>query len=99
MSDDFLDAQYFSNKQLADWMSCSDCVNASVPDPRFFSELVFVLFSCVAQARPEDYARDFLAHQTPISFHKHWNIDPIAVFHKWLIDDVHDSRKASKEEL
>ncbi|XP_047676459.1 beta 3-glucosyltransferase a isoform X2 [Tachysurus fulvidraco] len=56
------------------------------------------------QARPEDYARDFLAHQTPISFHKHWNIDPIAVFHKWLNDDVHGSsterpRKASKEEL
>uniref|UniRef100_A0A672J8M8 Beta-1,3-glucosyltransferase-like n=1 Tax=Salarias fasciatus TaxID=181472 RepID=A0A672J8M8_SALFA len=39
------------------------------------------------QARPEDYARDFLAHQVPISFHKHWNIDPVAVFHKWLKDD------------
>ncbi|KAK3531160.1 hypothetical protein QTP70_013256 [Hemibagrus guttatus] len=56
------------------------------------------------QARPEDYARDFLAHQTPISFHKHWNIDPIAVFHNWLIDDAHGSSterlsKASKEEL
>ncbi|KAM9469491.1 beta 3-glucosyltransferase a isoform 1-T2 [Clarias gariepinus] len=56
------------------------------------------------QARPDDYARDFLAHQTPISFHKHWNIDPIAVFHKWLIDDVQASgterlRKASKTEL
>lgn len=56
------------------------------------------------QARPDDYAGDFLAHQTPISFHKHWNIDPIAVFHKWLIDDVHGSsterlKKASKEEL
>ncbi|KAF4086404.1 hypothetical protein AMELA_G00106410 [Ameiurus melas] len=33
------------------------------------------------QARPDDYARAFLAHQTPISFHKHWNVDPIAVFH------------------
>ncbi|KAI5624972.1 beta-1,3-glucosyltransferase [Silurus asotus] len=56
------------------------------------------------QARPEDYAKDFLAHQTPISFHKHWNIDPIAVFYKWLTDDVDESsteqlRKASKEEL
>ncbi|KAM7412807.1 hypothetical protein PAMA_020268 [Pampus argenteus] len=39
------------------------------------------------QARPEDYARDFLAHQVPISFHKHWNIDPIAVYNKWLKDD------------
>lgn len=40
------------------------------------------------QARPEDYARDFLAHQVPISFHKHWNIDPIAVYNKWLKDDL-----------
>ncbi|XP_034024283.1 beta 3-glucosyltransferase a [Thalassophryne amazonica] len=40
------------------------------------------------QARPEDYARDFLAHQVPISFHKHWNIDPIAIFNKWLKDDL-----------
>ncbi|XP_041849800.1 beta 3-glucosyltransferase a [Melanotaenia boesemani] len=40
------------------------------------------------QARPEDYARDLLAHQVPISFHKHWNIDPVAVFNKWLKDDL-----------
>uniref|UniRef100_A0A3Q2E3A7 Beta 3-glucosyltransferase a n=1 Tax=Cyprinodon variegatus TaxID=28743 RepID=A0A3Q2E3A7_CYPVA len=39
------------------------------------------------QARPEDYAKDLLAHQVPISFHKHWNIDPVAVFNKWLRDD------------
>ncbi|XP_026884653.2 beta 3-glucosyltransferase a [Electrophorus electricus] len=51
------------------------------------------------QARPEDYARDFLAHQTPISFHKHWNIDPIAVFHQWLKDDVDVSSKTTREEL
>ncbi|KAJ8404724.1 hypothetical protein AAFF_G00335870 [Aldrovandia affinis] len=42
------------------------------------------------QARPEDYPKDFLAHQVPISFHKHWNIDPVVVFHKWLVDDKGD---------
>ncbi|XP_062872861.1 beta 3-glucosyltransferase a [Trichomycterus rosablanca] len=54
------------------------------------------------QARPEDYARDLLAHQTPVSFHKHWNIDPVAVFDKWLNSDGDSSegqRKAAKEEL
>lgn len=53
------------------------------------------------QARPEDYARDFLSHQTPISFHKHWNIDPIAVFNKWLKNDKHteELKKNTKEEL
>lgn len=54
------------------------------------------------QARPEDYARDLLAHQVPISFHKHWNIDPIAVFNKWLKDDFtasQDELKSAKTEL
>ncbi|XP_052431349.1 beta-1,3-glucosyltransferase isoform X2 [Carassius gibelio] len=53
------------------------------------------------QARPEDYAKDFLAHQTPVSFHKHWNIDPIAVFNKWLKNDKHTEglQKSTKDEL
>lgn len=53
------------------------------------------------QARPEDYARDFLAHQVPISFHKHWNIDPVAVFNKWLKDDLvtRTSEREDKTEL
>uniref|UniRef100_A0AAY4E359 Fringe-like glycosyltransferase domain-containing protein n=1 Tax=Denticeps clupeoides TaxID=299321 RepID=A0AAY4E359_9TELE len=53
------------------------------------------------QARPEDYSRDFLSHQIPISFHKHWNIDPIAVFHKWLRDDGESTGPQNdfKEEL
>uniref|UniRef100_A0A3Q3WYX0 Fringe-like glycosyltransferase domain-containing protein n=1 Tax=Mola mola TaxID=94237 RepID=A0A3Q3WYX0_MOLML len=56
------------------------------------------------QARPEDYARDFLAHQVPISFHKYWNIDPVAVFNKWLKDDSatpasDELNKSAKTEL
>uniref|UniRef100_A0A8D0CJV6 Beta 3-glucosyltransferase a n=1 Tax=Scleropages formosus TaxID=113540 RepID=A0A8D0CJV6_SCLFO len=56
------------------------------------------------QARPEDYAKEYLAHQVPISFHKHWNIDPVAIFHKWLVDDAGDtnldfSQEGIKEEL
>lgn len=51
------------------------------------------------QARPEDYARDLLAHQVPISFHKHWNIDPVAVFNKWLKDDKVSDKVGVKTEL
>lgn len=51
------------------------------------------------QARPEDYARDLLAHQVPISFHKHWNIDPVAVFNKWLKDDTVSNKLGVKTEL
>ncbi|XP_077578452.1 beta 3-glucosyltransferase a [Stigmatopora nigra] len=39
------------------------------------------------QARPEDYAAELLAHQLPISFHKHWNVDPVALFDKWLREE------------
>ncbi|XP_028321475.1 beta 3-glucosyltransferase a [Gouania willdenowi] len=56
------------------------------------------------QARPEDYSKDFLAHQVPISFHKHWNIDPVAVFNKWLKEDFRSNasdglNKRTKTEL
>ena len=36
------------------------------------------------QARPVDYAEGYLANQTPISFHKHWMIDPIKVYNDWF---------------
>ncbi|XP_078786005.1 beta 3-glucosyltransferase a isoform X3 [Oryzias latipes] len=56
------------------------------------------------QARPEDYPTDLLAHQVPISFHKHWNINPVAVFNKWLRDNAtekssHELDRTTKTEL
>ncbi|XP_012882721.1 PREDICTED: beta-1,3-glucosyltransferase [Dipodomys ordii] len=56
------------------------------------------------QARPVDYPKDYLSHQIPISFHKHWNIDPVKVYHTWLAPSMEDktrqeTQKASKEEL
>ncbi|XP_026856659.2 beta-1,3-glucosyltransferase isoform X2 [Electrophorus electricus] len=38
------------------------------------------------QARPDDYPKELLVRQSPVSFHKHWNINPIAVYHQWLMD-------------
>ncbi|XP_041054519.1 beta 3-glucosyltransferase a isoform X1 [Carcharodon carcharias] len=54
------------------------------------------------QARPMDYPKDYLAHQVPISFHKHWNIDPVEVYLTWLAKEdepVSDQiiRKPKKE--
>ncbi|XP_033628295.1 beta-1,3-glucosyltransferase-like [Asterias rubens] len=56
------------------------------------------------QARPVDYAIDFLAHQLPISFHKHINSDPLAVYKDWFKEaDELDSKthglQADHEEL
>ncbi|KAM9610091.1 beta-1,3-glucosyltransferase [Trichechus inunguis] len=56
------------------------------------------------QARPVDYPKDYLAHQVPISFHKHWNIDPVKVYFTWLAPSEKDRARQEtqarfKEEL
>uniref|UniRef100_A0AAA9S114 Beta 3-glucosyltransferase n=1 Tax=Bos taurus TaxID=9913 RepID=A0AAA9S114_BOVIN len=56
------------------------------------------------QARPVDYPKDYLSHQVPVSFHKHWNIDPVKVYFTWLAPDEEDrarqqSRRGLREEL
>lgn len=38
------------------------------------------------QARPDDYSETLLSSQQAISFHKHWNTDPIAIYKRWLQD-------------
>ncbi|RMC07236.1 hypothetical protein DUI87_16693 [Hirundo rustica rustica] len=55
------------------------------------------------QARPMDYPKDYLSHQIPISFHKHWNIDPVKVYFTWLAPNTksHNDKKVgySREDL
>ncbi|XP_053241985.1 beta-1,3-glucosyltransferase isoform X3 [Podarcis raffonei] len=54
------------------------------------------------QARPMDYPKDYLSHQVPISFHKHWNVDPVKVYFTWLAPeqkDFQDGRKHVREDL
>ncbi|XP_045149996.1 beta-1,3-glucosyltransferase [Echinops telfairi] len=58
------------------------------------------------QARPVDYPKAYLAHQVPISFHKHWNVDPVQVFLTWLAPGEQDragqearAKARSREEL
>ncbi|XP_077340223.1 beta-1,3-glucosyltransferase [Lithobates pipiens] len=48
------------------------------------------------QARPADYSKDFLSHQVPISFHKHWNIDPVKVYNTWLAPNRRQDLKGKK---
>ncbi|CAI5643368.1 unnamed protein product [Oreochromis niloticus] len=38
------------------------------------------------QARPDDYPEEMISTQHAISFHKHWNVDPVAVYRYWLQD-------------
>lgn len=51
-----------------------------------------------------DYPKDNLSHQVPVSFHKHWNIDPVKVHFTWLAPSEEDkarqeAQKGFKEEL
>ncbi|XP_071447012.1 beta-1,3-glucosyltransferase [Hetaerina americana] len=36
------------------------------------------------QARPLDYPAKYLKPQHPVSFHKHWMIDPVHVYREWF---------------
>lgn len=36
------------------------------------------------QARPVDYAPEYLKSSQQISFHKHWMIDPLKVYEQWF---------------
>ncbi|XP_032742727.1 beta-1,3-glucosyltransferase [Rattus rattus] len=56
------------------------------------------------QARPVDYPKDYLSHQIPVSFHKHWHIDPVKVYLTWLAPSEEDqatqeTHKDPREEL
>lgn len=60
----------------------------------FVSPLLFVLLvvfmnkcELLFQARPVDYALEYLAPHRPISFHKHWMIDPVEVYEQWFESD------------
>lgn len=54
------------------------------------------------QARPMDYSKDYLKHQVPISFHKHWNIDPVEIYSTWLANEdgfkLHQKTQRTKKE-
>lgn len=51
-----------------------------------------------------DYPEAYLSHQVPVSFHKHWNIDPVKAYVTWLAPGEEDeagpeTRKGRKDEL
>ncbi|KAJ7415060.1 Beta-1,3-glucosyltransferase [Willisornis vidua] len=50
------------------------------------------------QARPMDYPKDYLSHQIPVSFHKHWNIDPVKVYFTWLAPNTEEAHNGKKVE-
>ncbi|XP_044872363.1 beta-1,3-glucosyltransferase isoform X1 [Mauremys mutica] len=79
------------------------CYSNDAPDDMVlgmcFSGLGIPITHCPLfhQARPMDYPKDYLAHQIPISFHKHWNVDPVKVYFTWLAPKMEDSFTEKKQ--
>ncbi|XP_053375041.1 beta-1,3-glucosyltransferase-like [Mercenaria mercenaria] len=40
------------------------------------------------QARPDDYSEGYLSRHIPVSFHKHWNCDPIKIYNMLKSYDI-----------
>ncbi|XP_072944485.1 beta-1,3-glucosyltransferase isoform X2 [Epargyreus clarus] len=52
------------------------------------------------QARPQDYAREVLARDRPVSFHRHSSPEPVKVYATWFQhDDLALRRRRAKDEL
>ncbi|XP_076343820.1 beta-1,3-glucosyltransferase isoform X2 [Tachypleus tridentatus] len=80
-----------------------DCPTDDAPDDMILGQCLQFLNIPVThtsqfhQARPSDYSVEYLSFLPPVSFHKHWMIDPRAVYYQWLHDENQHSK--SHDEL
>ncbi|XP_063238783.1 beta-1,3-glucosyltransferase isoform X1 [Bacillus rossius redtenbacheri] len=81
------------------------CSSPSAPDDMFLGVCLARLGVPVVhsplfhQARPVDYAPEYLAVQSPVSFHKHWMIDPVSVYERWFRDVDKELAAAERSHL
>nr|XP_048703015.1 beta-1,3-glucosyltransferase isoform X5 [Caretta caretta] len=104
VDDDTLIRMVFSREAIQKLLASKcQCYSNDAPDDMVlgmcFSGLGIPITHCPLfhQARPMDYPKDYLAHQIPISFHKHWNIDPVKVYFTWLAPKMEDSFTEKKQ--
>jgi len=83
--------------------SCS-CPQPDTPDDMHLgrcarhAEVPLLHSGRMFQARPPDYPSSMLAYRRPVSFHKHWEIDPVKVYQDYF--KTSDNKMAGiKEEL
>lgn len=81
-------------QELAKRGSCT-CPSDSTPDDMYLGiclanlDIPIIHSPHFHQARPSDYAKNYLLSQKPVSFHKHWMVDPVKVYQEWFeIDDL-----------
>ena len=80
------------------------CPSIDAPDDMFLGQCFSTVIGVPVihsprfhQARPNDYSKGYLTNLQPVSFHKHWLIDPTKVYEKYFDADdrmmfsLHDS--------
>ena len=73
-----------------------ECPSIESPDDMMISECLerngvhMVHEPAFHQARPEDYTNGYLNAHGAVSFHKHWNCDPISIYQEWFSKAKHD---------
>nr|CAD7403729.1 unnamed protein product [Timema cristinae] len=78
-------------RKLVDSGLCR-CPSISTPDDMFLGVCLARLGAPIThsplfhQARPVDYAPEYLTVHDPVSFHKHWMIDPVGVYQDWFAE-------------
>ncbi|CAD5116311.1 DgyrCDS5216 [Dimorphilus gyrociliatus] len=90
----------FSKQAVKLIMECQDCrcPSHSSPDDMLIGLWLSRISAKVVhsplfhQARPIDYAAIFINSQIPISFHKHWMIDPRDAYEKYLASNPKKQR-------
>lgn len=81
------------NVALVHKLTTCKCYAPDAPDDMVLGMCLKALNATVVhspvfhQARPQDYADEYLESYPMISFHKHWMIDPIEVYRHWLYQD------------
>ncbi|KAK2169117.1 hypothetical protein LSH36_12g16120 [Paralvinella palmiformis] len=93
---------YEAVKMIIDLELCW-CAGADSPDDMILG-LCFKHLGIIAvhspyfhQARPVDYCKSYLEHQLPVSFHKHWMINPYQVYNEWLSPSLSKINKSHEE--
>ena len=70
------------------------CPSISTPDDMYLGQCFSALVGIPVthsprfhQARPQDYSIGYLSNLQPVSFHKHWEVDPIKVYEEYFAAD------------
>jgi len=92
------------NRQAVELLARCPCPQASTPDDMHLgmcarrADMPTVHSNRMFQARPPDYPQSLIAYRKPVSFHKHWEIDPFKVYEDFFAK-ADKSLKTMKEEL